>query len=34
MYIDDLIKDINALDIGIDIGDEKVVILVYADEME
>ena len=33
MYIDDLIKNINALDIGIDIGNEKVGILVYADDV-
>ena len=33
LYINDLITHIKAFDVGIDIGDEKVAIMLYADDL-
>ena len=33
LYVNDLVIKINSLDIGIEIGDEKVSILLYADDL-
>ena len=33
MFIDDLVKEINSLGLGINVGDTKVSVLLYADDI-